>query len=90
MRCVVGLPVSGYTTCAARQEAATGAVRLTANDGHLRLFGDDLGEAGQVKRHDAMEGVIVDPARGLLGNGGNGARLWVPGKGEAGGARWRQ
>jgi predicted kinase len=57
---MVGLPCSGKTTRAKELERELGALRLTGDHWHLRLFGDDLGEDYDThnKRHQAIESII--------------------------------
>ena len=58
MHLMVGLPGSGKTTRAKELERALPAVRLTPDEWHLSLFGDDLGHPEHDTRHDAIEALL--------------------------------
>ena len=51
---MVGLPCSGKTTLAQKLEREQSALRLTTDEWHIRLFGQDVEEP----EHDARHGVI--------------------------------
>lgn len=68
---MVGLPCSGKTTAARRLEQKCGALRLTPDEWHLPLFGDDVGSAEHDRRHDTVERIMWDVARRTLELGGN-------------------
>lgn len=57
---MVGLPCSGKTTAARALEAEHPALRLTTDEWHIRLFGDDFGDPGDPDhaRHNARHAVI--------------------------------
>ena len=54
----VGLPCSGKTTFAKALAARTGALRLTPDDWHCRLFGDDTTDPDHDRRHDTVETIM--------------------------------
>jgi predicted kinase len=70
---MVGLPCSGKTTLARDLEKRHGALRLTADEWHIRLFGHDFGEgmsgsddARHNDRHSLVESVMWDVASRVL------------------------
>ncbi|WP_233254344.1 AAA family ATPase [Salipaludibacillus keqinensis] len=70
---MVGLPCSGKTTLARKLEKKHSALRLTPDEWHLRLFGNDFGEnmtesdeAMHDARHDAVETLMWDVAARVL------------------------
>ncbi len=63
---MVGLPGSGKTTFAKRIAQETGAIRLTPDAWHLRLFGDDTDHPQHDSRHTAVESIMWDLAVDLL------------------------
>jgi predicted kinase len=70
---MVGLPCSGKTTLARQLETRYAALRLTADEWHIRLFGldfwDDMtasDEAAHDSRHDAVESLMCDVAARVL------------------------
>ena len=68
----VGLPCSGKTTVARALEAKYSALRLTTDEWHIRLFGDDFGDAddpGHERhnvRHRALESLLWEVAARTL------------------------
>ncbi len=67
---MVGLPCSGKTTAARALEASHSALRLTPDEWHIRLFGDDYGDERQRPPHDArhekLESLLWDLAARAL------------------------
>lgn len=69
---MVGLPCSGKTTAARTLEARYSALRLTTDEWHIRLFGDDFGDADDFghgrhnSRHNALESLLWDVAARAL------------------------
>src|SRR5215207_4876224 len=70
---MVGLPCSGKTTLARQLETKYSALRLTADEWHIRLFGYDFwdnitesDEAKHASRHDAVESLMWDVAARVL------------------------
>ena len=70
---MVGLPCSGKTTLARQLEAKYSALRLTTDEWHIRLFGNDYGdnmtesdEAEHDSRHDSVESIMWDVAARVL------------------------
>lgn len=63
---MIGLPASGKTTRAKQLAEAHGAIRLTPDEWHLRLFGDDVGDPDHDRRHDAVESIMWDVGRRAL------------------------
>lgn len=70
---MVGLPGAGKTTQARALEAVTGALRLTPDEWHTRLFGDDFGDpAGHPehnRRHTEVEALMRKVAAAVLRRG---------------------
>ena len=72
LQLMVGLPCSGKTTAARALEAKHSALRLTTDEWHIRLFGDDFGDADDVGhdrhnwRHNALESLLWDVAARAL------------------------
>lgn len=72
---MVGLPCSGKTTAARMLEAQFSALRLTTDEWHIRLFGDDFADADDPdhlrhnERHQVLEGLLWDLARRTLSLG---------------------
>lgn len=66
---MVGLPGSGKTTRAKEMEEASPAVRLTPDEWHLRLFGQDLEHPQHDMRHDAIEALLWELAERILVQG---------------------
>jgi predicted kinase len=50
---MVGLPCSGKTAAARELETRYSALRLTTDEWHVRLFGDDFGDARHHETHNA-------------------------------------
>lgn len=70
---MVGLPCSGKTTLARELETAHHALRLTPDEWHIRLFGQDFGEGiddaertQHDDRHDVVESLMWDVAARVL------------------------
>jgi predicted kinase len=70
---VVGLPCSGKTTLARQLETKYSALRLTADEWHIKLFGHDFGdnmtesdEAKHDSRHESVESLMWDVAARVL------------------------
>lgn len=55
---MVGLPGSGKTTEARRLEQELCALRLTADDWHIRLFGHDFHDGSDNREHDRRHALI--------------------------------
>ena len=66
---MVGLPCSGKTTYARALADATGAVRLTPDEWHARLFGSDAADPDHDRRHDTVEEIMWDLAGVLVARG---------------------
>ena len=66
---MVGLPGSGKTTRAKQIAADTGAVRLTPDDWHLRLFGQDMDDPAHEARHEQIEDIQRELGFDLLARG---------------------
>ena len=70
---IVGLPCSGKTTLARQLETQYSALRLTTDEWHISLFGQDFGdhmtesdEAEHDSRHAAVESIMWDVAARVL------------------------
>ncbi|QYR19444.1 AAA family ATPase [Paenibacillus sp. sptzw28] len=63
---MVGLPCSGKTTLARQLEQKYSALRLTPDEWHTRLFGQDVNETGHSERHDLVESLLWDVAARVL------------------------
>lgn len=74
---MVGLPCSGKTTAARTLEAEHAVLRLTTDEWHVRLFGDDFAEADDLdhtrhnQRHQVLEALLWDVAERALRLGVN-------------------
>ena len=68
---MVGLPCSGKTTRAKQLEAELPALRLTPDEWHLRLFGQDAEAPEHDERHGAVESIMWQVARRSLALGVN-------------------
>ena len=63
-----GLPCSGKTTLAKKLEKELNALRLTPDEWHLRLFGQDLDHADHDWRHETIEDLLWKVAAPVLGH----------------------
>ncbi|MFJ5761080.1 AAA family ATPase [Neobacillus sp. NPDC093182] len=63
---MVGLPCSGKTTLARKLEEKYSALRLTPDEWHIRLFGQDMDETEHDARHDLVESLLWDVAARVL------------------------
>lgn len=68
---IVGLPCSGKTTLARDLERSLPALRLTPDEWHLRLFGDDLNHPKHNTRHNLIETMLWEIAERALKMGTN-------------------
>ena len=68
---MVGLPFSGKTTLARKLECECSALRLTPDEWHVRLFGQDASESEHVARHNLIEALLWDVASRALELGTN-------------------
>jgi predicted kinase/predicted nucleotidyltransferase len=68
---ICGLPCSGKTTLAKQLEHTYSALRLTPDEWHTRLFGQDLEAAEHDDRHNLIETMLWDLAARVLGLGIN-------------------
>lgn len=68
---MVGLPCSGKTTLAKQLEAEYHALRLTTDEWHVRLFGQDAKDPEHDARHGQIEAMLWDIARRALELGTN-------------------
>ena len=68
---MVGLPCSGKTTLARTLEYQHSALRLTLDEWHLRLFGQDAEDPEHNSRHRIIETLQWDVARRALALGTN-------------------
>lgn len=66
---MVGLPCSGKTTLARQLESERRALRLTPDEWHLRLFGQDVEHPEHGARHDLIEAIMWDVAARALALG---------------------
>lgn len=66
---MVGLPGSGKTTRAKELERVLPAVRLTPDEWHLRLFGQDLNDPEHDTRHSAIEALLWETGGRMLAQG---------------------
>ena len=55
---MVGLPCSGKTTLARKLEREQSALRLTTDEWHVRLFGQDAEEPEHDARHSLIEAML--------------------------------
>ena len=55
---MVGLPCSGKTTLAQKLEREQSALRLTTDEWHVRLFGQDAEEPEHDARHGLIEAML--------------------------------
>jgi predicted kinase len=68
---MVGLPCSGKTTLAKKLESEFSALRLTTDEWHVRLFGQDAEEPEHDARHTLIETLIWKIASRALELGTN-------------------
>jgi predicted kinase len=66
---MVGLPCSGKSTRAKQLEAELGALRLTPDEWHIELFGDDVADPDHDRRHNAVEALMWRVASTALTKG---------------------
>ena len=63
---IVGLPCSGKTTFAQKLELEQSALRLTTDEWHVRLFGQDATEPEHDTRHGLIEAMLWNIASRAL------------------------
>ena len=63
---IVGLPCSGKTTLARELEKKYSALRLTPDEWHIPLFGDDMNDKDHDARHELVESLLWDLAAKVL------------------------
>ena len=68
---MVGLPCSGKTTLAQKLEHELPALRLTPDEWHIRLFGQDAEEPEHDARHSLIEAILWNIASRALELGTN-------------------
>ena len=68
---MVGLPCSGKTTLAQKLEYELPALRLTVDEWHIRLFGQDAEEPEHDARHSLIEALLWNIASRALELGTN-------------------
>ena len=68
---MVGLPFSGKTTLARKLERECSALRLTPDEWHVRLFGQDAEDPDHDARHSLIEALLWNIARRALELGTN-------------------
>jgi predicted kinase len=66
-----GLPCSGKTTLARQLEQQHSALRLTPDEWHTRLYGQDVEEEEHNARHDLIESMLWEIAARVLSLGVN-------------------
>ena len=66
---MVGLPCAGKTTLAKRLERETGALRLTPDEWHRHLFGQDVFHPDHDERHTRVEDLMWRVAEEALRRG---------------------
>ena len=66
-----GLPCSGKTTLARRLADEENALVLTTDAWHLKLFGNDLGQACHMPNHRKVEALLWEVAERVLALGCN-------------------
>jgi predicted kinase len=66
---MVGLPCSGKTTLARQLEREHSALRLTIDEWHTRLFGQDANDKEHDARHELIESLLWDVASRALSLG---------------------
>ena len=68
---MVGLPCSGKTTLAQKLEREQTALRLTPDEWHIRVFGQDAEDPEHDARHTLIEMMLWNIASGALELGAN-------------------
>ena len=68
---ICGLPCAGKTTLAKRLEQQFSALRLTPDQFHIRLYGQDAEEQEHDARHDLIEAMLWEVAARVLSLGVN-------------------
>ena len=68
---MVGLPCSGKSTLARQLEEELPALRLTTDEWHIRLFGQDADDPEHDARHSLIEALLWNVARRALELGTN-------------------
>lgn len=68
---MVGLPCAGKTTLAKQLEEEYSALRLTPDEWHTRLFGNDVGDEQHDARHTQIESLLWGIAARSLALGVN-------------------
>ena len=63
---IVGLPCSGKTTLARKLERELPALRLTVDEWHIRLYGQDADHPEHDARHNLIEGLLWNVASRAL------------------------
>lgn len=63
---ICGLPCAGKTTRARQLEHEFSALRLTPDEWHTRLFGQDVEEADHNARHELIESLLWEIAARVL------------------------
>ena len=71
LQLMVGLPCSGKTTLAQKLEHELPALRLTLDEWHIRLFGQDAEEPEHNARHSLIEAILWNIASRALELGTN-------------------
>jgi len=66
---MVGLPCAGKTTLALTLEREHSAIRLTPDEWHLRLFGQDAEDPEHNAKHSLIESLLWEVARRALALG---------------------
>ncbi|HTO51872.1 MAG TPA: AAA family ATPase [Myxococcota bacterium] len=66
---MVGLPCAGKTTLALRLEREHSAIRLTTDEWHVRLFGQDAEDPEHDARHRLIESLLWEVASRALALG---------------------
>lgn len=66
---MVGLPCSGKSTRAKQLEVELGALRLTPDEWHIDLFGDDAADPDHDRRHTVVEALMWQVASAALARG---------------------
>jgi predicted kinase len=66
---MVGLPCAGKTTLALELEREHSAIRLTVDEWHLRLFGQDAEDPEHDARHSLIESLLWEVASRALALG---------------------